>query len=401
MAKTKSNRRANGEGSVYQRSDGRWVATYYEPTGKLKSCYGSTQAEALQKRADIRKQVARDEYAPPSKLKTEVWLMRWWEEYHRIKVRTSTASRTLGNIKNHLIPSLGTMPLQSLTTDRIQAMTNKLHESGYAPATINQILCDLNGAMQQAEDLNLIARNPVTKVKHPKHQPTEAEFLTPDEEARFLAALPDNTDGRIMRLILRYTGLRIGEVLALSWSDIRKDDNGNYQLSISHTSEQFYDYGSKKESKTACIISAPKTKSGIRCLPLSQEGMALLEQQRQAQIIDKKAAIKMGIGWPTNDLVFTSSNGQHKDRWNVGRSLRKVIEKAGIQEKHGGIGLHTLRHTFLTNLMHATGNPKLVSTFAGHSKVAFTMQVYAHNSMDDLRTGLQALEERRSAIGFY
>ena len=139
----KASKRANGEGSLFQRTDGRWEARFYTPDKKRKAVYGSTQAEAISKRTEYLQQMARGEYAEPSKLIVSEWLLKWWNTYYKPAVAPGTASKARNNINTHLIPSLGSIQLQSLRTDHIQAMINRLQGQNYAPATIKGIYTTL------------------------------------------------------------------------------------------------------------------------------------------------------------------------------------------------------------------------------------------------------------------
>lgn len=385
---SKANKRANGEGSLYQRKDGRWVATWYTPDNKRKCEYGNTQAEAISKRAEILQQIAKGEYAAPSKLLVSDWLLSWWRTYYKPSVRPNTAATAKSNIDLHLNPALGKHPLQKLRADHIQAFVNELINKGYKPASIGRIFATLHTALKQAEDNQLIARNPAEKVKRPKMQQGEINFLTREEQRRLLEALPNNDNARMIRFIL-CTGLRISEAIGLRWKDVKTDALGQHHISIEQAIVQFSDYGSTEGKKTKSHADVPKSKAGRRKIPLMSVAVDLLEEQRKAQIADKEKALQKGTGWEANDFVFATLQGKEKDRHNIARTLRETLHSAGINKR---IGIHGLRHTFLTEMANTPGvNMKTISEIAGHSKVAFTLQTYTHSNLDDKRNAIEAL----------
>ncbi len=386
----KANKRANGEGSLFQRTDGRWEARFYTPDKKRKAVYGSTQAEAISKRTEYLQQMARGEFAEPSKLIVSEWLLKWWNTYYKPAVAPGTASKARNNINTHLIPSLGSIQLQSLRTDHIQAMINRLQAQNYAPATIKGIYTTLLSALNQAEDNNLIVRNPARKAKLPKIQQQEISILTPDESRQLLEALPDTDNARIIRLML-WTGMRIGEAIGLRWKDIK----GHELLKVEQSIVMYHDYDAATGPKVKSHTKSPKSEAGRRPIPQMQRVVSLLDDQKKAQLIEKEYAIKNGLGWERPELVFTTPLGKPKDRQNIARTLREAVKKAGIIREEGGkkISPHSLRHTFLTNMANTPGvSPKTLSEMAGHSKVAFTLQVYTHSSLDDKKAAIEALE---------
>ena len=213
-------KRANNEGTIRQRDNGTWEARY-TVDGKQKSVYGETQAEALKKRREALSSIDRGQYVEPSKMTVAQWLTQWETTYGRPTWRDTTASTHHQSITVHLIPALGNIPLQKLGADDIQSFIVTQQKAGAKPASIIKQLSPLKGAMRQAVLLKKRPDNPFVGVKQPKLEQDEIGYLTEEEQRAYIQQLPDNTAGRLLRFILG-TGLRIGEALALRWSDVEE-----------------------------------------------------------------------------------------------------------------------------------------------------------------------------------
>jgi len=375
-------KRANNEGSIRQRPDGLWEARYRDAMGNRKSVYGRSQGEVSVKLCEIRQRLSTGEYVEPSRITVEAWLHTWWTEYCVPTTRSNSAASAHQNIRNHLTPALGKVPLQQLQTHHIQSMVNRLANQKYAPATIRRIMATLRIALKQAETNQLILRNPAERIRLPKMEQKEIQVLSPGEQKLLLEALPDTDNARVIRFILG-TGLRASEALGLRWQDIQGD-----RFTVKQAISTYSAYDNLEEAHTRKQIAPPKSNAGIRTIPLTDSMLAILDEQRQVQIKDKAEAVRLGLGWPKYDLIFSTNLGNPKDRHNLNRTLRQALEKAGLTHR----GIHALRHTFATNAVQSNMDIRTLSEIIGHSKVAFTLQTYAHSDMDTKRKALEAME---------
>lgn len=383
-------RRANNEGSIRQRKDGRWEAIYtagYDAQGKqiCKSVYGQTREAANEKLQAALQRVRRGEYVEPSSITVAQWLDTWFEVYGRPRWRDSTATEHYRSIENVLKPLLGKHKLQKLRHEHVQAFVNGQAEAGKAPATIRKQLEPLKGALKQALFNNLITKNPAQHLAMPYAAPKEIEFLKVDEQRKLLEALPDTTSGRALRFVLG-TGLRASELCGLRWCDIEHD-----RFTVRQTAQQVLDLDAAPgESKHKLSIAGPKTKAGLRTIPLTEAMQRLLEEQRAAQIA---ARLKSGSAWQGKPpgkgegYVFSTATGLPIDRHNLGRTLRKGLDKAGLKRR----GVHALRHSFATNCIRAGVDVRTLAALIGHTQIAFTLQQYVHTDTETMRAGLDAV----------
>ena len=371
-------RRGNNEGSIYQREDGRWTAAYYAQ-GKRKYVYAPTRDAVAKKLRDIQFKIDRGEFVEPSAVTVEQWLSVWLREYAAPAVRPSTFAAHTSVVNSHLIPALGKVKLQGLRAEHIQIFINEQVRQGYAPATVKRQLATLKVSLNQAVKNQLIFRSPADAVTLPKQEQKTIECLSVEEVTLLLPALPENTHGRALHFILG-TGLRVAELCGLRWCDIDSDAIHVNQIT----------YTLRWGEQVNRITNPPKTKAGMRLIPLNDKLRALLDEQRQAQRIER---MRVGSAWQGNEpckgeqYVFATETGMPADRHNVARTLRASLKQAGLKSR----GIHALRHTFATMWVQSGGDLRTLSEILGHTNVAFTMQRYVHSDTTAKRKGMEIM----------
>lgn len=270
-----------GEGSVFERKDGRYEAVVpnFGGTGKRKSFYGATKTEARKKRDEALKQLARDEYVDVSKMKTGEYL-EYWISVHGPAVELTTAQSYRGHICVHFIPKIGHIPLQKLSTQDIQHVVDTLLKEGKKASSIKTMLTILKAALSYAVKIGKIAKNPCVNVKLPKTKKSEQTILTADQARQLIDAcqdlLSDANDWQLgaILLLLFTTALRIGEALSLHWHDIDMEKRIiNVKNTLSYDKEQHVQY--EKD---------PKSESSNREIALSQMALTALSAHRINQL---------------------------------------------------------------------------------------------------------------------
>ena len=165
MATKNALRRGNNEGTVRQRSDGRWEALYiagYQPDGKAirRSIYGKSKKEVTTKLREVIQQIERDEYIAPQNITFAEWLTEWWNVYCLPSKKHSTCTGYESSINLHLLPYLGNRPLQGLRPEHVQAAINALVKDGKAPSTVRKAYTLLHAALDQAVINRMLLHNP-------------------------------------------------------------------------------------------------------------------------------------------------------------------------------------------------------------------------------------------------
>ena len=363
-------RRANGEGNIRKRKDGRCEGRYtvgHDPeTGKaiIKNVLGKTQAEVKEKlKKAIEKNVGID-YGRAKTYTVGNWLEVWYENYAKIKMRPSTYLTYHGYIENHIKPQLGKIPLNDLTTLNLQQFYKKLladgrveriesqkQPKGLSTKTVRNIHQIISSALKLAVEQRLIARNPADGCALPKVEHKEMKTLTADQLSAFFQEAKDSGVYELYYLDLA-TGLRRGELLGLKWTDVDLDRGVlKIQRAISRQNGK--------------VVEAPlKTKNAYRTLPLSADAISVLKMQK----------CKVG----NSEWVFPSPTGGPMSPDSVLHMLQRVLKRAGLPR----IRFHDLRHTFATMALQNGVDVKTVSSMLGHYSAGFTLDTYAHVTTD-------------------
>lgn len=359
-------KRANGEGNIRKRKDGRWEGRYtagHDPeTGKAiyKNVLGKTQAEVKEKlKAAIKRSQALD-LTKAGKYTVGEWMEVWFEDYAKLKVRPSSHQTYRGYIDNHIKQNIGDIPLEKLTSLDLQKLCKKLlangrvdrleskgQPKGLSAKTVRNIHQILSSALKLAQEQRIILSNPAERCALPKVEHREMKTLPVEQLQSFLREARESGVFELYYLELA-TGLRRGELLGLKWEDIdleRGDLRVKRQIS-------------RINGK---IIEAPlKTKNAYRTLPLAEDAVDVLKEQRK----------KVG----NSPWVFPSPNGGPISPDSVLHMLHRVLKRAGLPR----VRFHDLRHTFATLALQNGVDIKTVSGMLGHFSAGFTLDTYAH-----------------------
>ena len=354
-------RRGKGEGSIFQRSDGRWCAQVsdgYGPSGRKRSyVYGKTRVEVARKLTEAlaAKQNGVRKTITDKRVTVAQWLDRWVElDSER---RGSTLDRYRSAIKVHLAPALGRIRLAELSVHDVDDYKRLKREQGYSPASIQVHLFCLSAALGAAHARGMISSgvNVVRLsgwVRVPRYK---SEFLDPERARVFLDNVRQDRQGPLLTFIL-CVGLRISEAIAVKWTDI---DMEHRFVTISRQV-------SLVEHEGATITDV-KTPSGRRAIKLPDLAIEALDRQR---FIQAGQRAKARGRWRDLDFVFTSGVGTPIDAHRVRREFHLL--EPGVRR------VHDLRHSFGSLLLKQGVPLKVISEMLGHSSIAVTASIYAH-----------------------
>src|SRR5438270_2878214 len=291
-------RRGFGEGSIYRRSDGRWVSYIRMPDGR-KKFFTSASREVVKRRLDEAKRqadagrlvVGRDQ-------SLHEYLERWLAEAVRHSVRPKTYLNYDLCVRR-VRPFVGRVRLSSLTPEHIQHALGKLLESGLSARTVRQVHMVLRCALKQAVLWRVLATNPTDAVKAPRAERKEMRTLSEADVHRLLAATA-GTRYHPLWIFLVTTGVRLGEALALRWSDL----DFAAGTAVIRRSVQ------RQARGDGLVFVEPKSSRGRRTIPVPAETAAILRQHRGEL---RRERDEVGDGWQENDLVFPSHSGRPRD----------------------------------------------------------------------------------------
>jgi integrase len=336
-------RRANGEGTIKHRKDGRWEIQVVLPDGSRQSLFGKTQREALDELGALRKSQEKGISHPNDRKKVGTYLMTWIRYEQLARVHTDSIAKLP-------LAKLGPQHIERLYADRLKA--------GSAPMTVRHLHALLHKAFDQAEKWGLVARNAVALVSPPTAAHQEMKTLSEAQSRTFLEAVAGERF-EALHVLAVSTGMRQGEILALRWSDLDLDRaSAQIQRSIQFVTGRY-------------IFTPPKTAKSRRKVELTQTAIAALRRQRVRQIAERLASAG---GWAEQDLVFADEAGGPTSPDRVRWAFQRVLKDAGLPR----IRFHDLRHTAATLLLGRGVHPKIVSEMLGHSTIAITLDLYSH-----------------------
>jgi len=374
-------KRGNGEGTIYQRKNGTWAGLLTlgrDENGRLKrmSFSGKSQKEVAAKIAQARAEMQQGIFVEPSKLTVGTWLDTWLKEYKKPALRQTVYESYAVIVRLHLKPTLGGILLQALRPEMVQHLYNEKAASGLSPATVRRIHQVLHGALKQAVRNQLVTRNVSECAILPKpQQQREIRALTQAEQQAFQAALKGERLAAAFVTLLG-TGLRRGELLALTWKDI---DLANATLTVRR--------GLVRTKETGLTFQEPKTKTSQRTIPLPDEVVAALKAHRVRQAKEK---LELGPAYEDSGLVFANELGKPIEPRNLDRTFYRVRKKAGLP---ADVNLHALRHTYATRLLERGVSLKTIQKLLGHSKYDVTADIYSHVAPELAREAVAVLND--------
>lgn len=369
-------RRSHGEGSVFQRANGMWVAQidlgWVGGRRRRRTVYGSSEREVLSKRDQLRNQLAKGVNLADPPRTVEQWLNEWFQT---VKTSDGTGPSTLDRydqiLRVHLIPLIGRVKLSALAPRDVQLMVSHLRETA-APASVIKIHGVLRNALADAERMDLVPRNVAKSVRSAKLARTERRALTPNEALSLLSQLNGDHLECVFILALS-TGLRRGEVLGLRWKDV---DLPGRALFVRQTVQRV---------GGVLRFVPPKTHRSTRPLPLSALTISALLTQSARQAEDR---LLVGPAWEDHGLVFASHVGTPLEPRNVNRRFSTARAAAGLE----WVRLHDLRHAFATFLLDQGEELRTVMDLLGHSTIRLTADTYGHVLPSRARSAADAID---------
>ena len=295
---------------------------------------------------------------------TEKLLTEWLEVYQKEHIKARTYSRYQGLISMHIVPTLGEKNIAEITRREVQEFLTQQKKDGnmrngekLSSTSTNMMLSVLNLAFEYACDMEYIEEHPWARVRRTKAETKKIEAFTIEEQRAIEIEISRSYDRRLHGILLcLYSGLRIGELLGLTWNDVdlergviritktvyrEKDENGIWQL----------------------CVDTPKTKASNRVIPLPEYIVDMLRQ-------DYDTARTL--------YVVENTKGERMSIRSYQYIFEKLTERAGVRK----LNFHALRHTFATRAIECGMDIKTVADIMGHQNASITLNRYAHCMLD-------------------
>lgn len=369
-------KRGNGEGSISQGKDGRWVARISLPGGKRKAFYGPTRAAVAKRLANAIRD--RDKGLPiaDSRLTVKDYLEHW-HQFGSRHVQPSTLAGYESHMRVHLIPHIGHLPLTALSPRHVEQLIADLEVAGLSPSTIGHIRATLRRALGQAVRQGLVVRNVAAGAlcTVPRIERKEVRVPTPEEARAILAAF----DGHWLEAAVAVSigcGLRQGELRALRWADVDLDGG---RLTVRQAWQR---------SAGAWHLAEPKTAASRAPVAIPASVVATLRLHKAAEARERLAAGRHEDSGAA--LVFTTRSGRPLDPSDMLKAFRRRLAGAGLPE----IRWHDLRHACASLLLADGLDVVAVAAVLRHASPTTTLDTYAHA----LPGGVDAAAVRMDAI---
>lgn len=370
--------------NIYKRKDGRWEGRYpleKGPDGKRKYgyVYAYTYRECKDKlyaaKAMIKQQKEKSIVSSNSML-----LMNAADAWFLIKkpqLKDSTIVKYSILLSTHIIPKLGNKKIEELTKKDIQEYTRQLiatgktNGEGLAPKTVTDILSLLKNILKYASEMGYNCSPEICSIKVHQEQKV-LRVLSLDEQHKLSNYLISSKNPRDIGILLSlFTGLRIGELCALTWDNISIE---NETLNVCRTLQRIknVDAVQNTASKTKIIITSPKSSCSLRTIPLPTAIIEILQ----------KSESKEGY-------LLTGKTDKYLEPRAMQYHFKKTLLKCELEQVH----FHVLRHTFATRCVELGFDVKTLSELLGHSNVNITLNRYVHPSFELKKESMQRLSK--------
>lgn len=316
-------------------------------------------------------------------------LSELWLKNHKLEVKPQTYSQTVSELKTHLLPVFGNIRVEKITLPMVQVFVNKIANNPNLGSVSLKIILSINKRiLKYAVNLQLITVNPADNIIVPKNkknisQKKELKYFEANQLKQFkdyLDKLPNtfrNYYHKTLYDTLLATGLRIGEAVALEWSDIDLD---NGYIDVNKTL-----VWSRMET------NSPKSMAGYRKIPIDRNTVLMLRLYKARQ---HQCFIEHGYGGKMAEHVFSNGLHAYPSREGLQKTLTKHLKLAGLPY----LTLHAFRHTHASLLLNAGISYKELQHRLGHSTLAMTMDTYSHLFDDTEKEAVNFFEKAMSNL---
>jgi len=359
--------------NIYKRKDGRWEGRYIK--GRRtdgRAIYGSVYAR---KYSEVRERLLllKAEYASWEHKETGFtgsvwdWLSYWLEYLERPHVKHSTYASYRCKLECHVLPVLGGKKLAKLKESDIQNWLDQMIAKGLAANTIRTVFRILSTSLGKAVSRHCLFANPCREAVLPEVKKPGIRALTFAQQKKLekQALFEKGNEAVILAL---YTGMRIGEISALTWGDV---DFENNLIHVRRTLQRITDYESSGV-KTRVIMDIPKSDTSCRIIPFAAHLKELLLKWKAV----------------SDSAYVVSCRGDYAEPRVLSYRFHQTAERAGLE----AVTFHGLRHTYATRCVERGIDIVTLSRLLGHASAKMTLDIYADSTMEQRRAAMGVLD---------
>ena len=284
------------------------------------------------------------------------WLNEWLDYYVQPRTKKRTYEKYSKQINKHVLPILGEYDMDDLTAVTLQKFVAALIDKGLSANTVNGVITLLKTSLQRAVSVGVAQRQYSDFIVRPKTREKQVECFSKDEQKKIERYIFDKNKPKLFGIVLcLYTGLRIGELLALTWEDV------DLQKGIICVSKSCHD--SWENGEYFKVIDEPKTESSMRIIPFPKQ---LLPRLKELKKLTKNGYVIGG------ECVHGAQVRSYQ------KTFETLLKKLKIPHK----GFHSLRHTFATRALECGMDVKTLSEILGHKNPTVTLKRYVHSMLE-------------------
>ena len=342
--------------NIYKRGDGRWEGRYIRgrtPEGRAQYgyVYAATYSACREKRRQRLRELPREITPSNNMTLPEAVELFFVEREQKRKLKESTVSRYRYVVRQYIQPQLGAAPLYTLTEQRVADFYRKLQEQGLSAKSTRDVGVLLRAILRKASKHGCFCTG--LNAELPVYRKRQVEIFTEPEIVQLAHHIMDEPDLTGLGVLLTLnSGLRLGELCALRWSDI--DLHAGF-LRVEREVQRLYEKG-----HTRLVVQPPKSESSRRRIPLPADMLSLLATYKPKHT---------------------------GDTYNLRDAVGNILKQAGVPYRN----FHALRHTYATRCIEQNVDVKSVSEMLGHSDVRITLQTYVHVSLRHKQQAVQSI----------
>jgi integrase len=375
----------NGYGTMpKQNKDGRWridITIADDEGTKRRSVYGKSQEEVIAKRDSLLEQAKNgcSVTSQTDKITLGKWLDEWLETYKKDKVSSGTYYLYNSCRRLWIDDKTKDLPLKKIRHNVLQKLINESAKK-YSGQTCGIIRVVLQQSLGMAVKNKYILNNPADGLEVPPKGKKKVVPLTKDELKILLSSMKGSRN-YLYYVLSAYSGARIGEILGLSWDDVDLKKN---IIHINHSLNYNRDL-------KLCELGPTKTGKS-RDIPILPKLVDIIKHHKKEQTEEK---LQTGKDYNKDNMVFCECDGTYLRPNNVRTEFKKAIKLLGINKDSTP---HTLRHTFVSQMISAGNNIKLISEMVGHANINITLDTYGHLMPGDTSKAIEALAKQMADI---
>ncbi len=354
--------------NIYKRNDGRWEGRYIRgrtPEGRAQYgyVYAATYSACREKRRQRLRELPREISPSNNMTLPEAVELFFTEREQKRKLKESTVSRYRYVVRQYIQPQLGAAPLYTLTEERVAAFYQRLQGQGLSPKSARDAGVLLRAILRTAIKRGCFCTG--VNAELPVCKKRQVEIFTEPEILRLAHHIVDEPDLTGLGVLLALnSGLRLGELCALRWSDI--DLHAGF-LRVEREVQRLYEQG-----RTRLVVQPPKSESSLRRIPLPVDILSLLAAHKPKNV--GSVCLLTGTAAPLEPRTMQNR-------------YRALLKRAGVPYRN----FHALRHTYATRCIEQNVDVKSVSEMLGHSDVRITLQTYVHVSLRHKQQAVQSI----------